>query len=83
MFTLVIVFLRLWSRLSLCLKGRVIMCLDQGQKRKLSEKGGTGLHVKGLSDGETITFGINSGEGNAQFSLSLIFRCIKSQVCSK
>ena len=83
MFALVIVFLRLWSRLSLSLKGRVIMCLDQGQKRKLSERRRTGLHVKGLSDGETITFGINSGEGSAQFSLSLIFRCIKSQVCSK
>jgi hypothetical protein len=82
-FALVIVFLRLWSRLSLCLKGRVIMCLDQGQKKKLSERRGTGLHVKGLSDGETITFGINSGEGSAHFSLSSIFRCIKSQVCSK
>ena len=70
MFALVIVFLRLWSRLSLCLKGRVFMCLDQGQKRKLSERRGTGLHVKGLSGGETITFGINSGEGSDQFSLS-------------
>ena len=83
MFASVIVFLCLWSRLSLCLKGRVIMCLDQGQKRKLSERRGTGLHLKGLSGGETITFGINSGEGSAQFFLSLIFRCIKSQVCSK
>ena len=59
------------------------MCLDQGQKRKLSERRRTGLHVKGLSDGETTTFGINSGESDAQFALPLIFRCIKSQVCSK
>ena len=32
---------------------------------------------------KTITFGINSGEGNAQFSLPLIFRCINSHVCSR
>ena len=83
MFALVIFFLRFSSRLSLCLKGRVFMCLDQGLIRKLSGRRGTGLRVKGLSDGETITFGINSGEGDAQFSLSLIFRCIKSHVCSK
>ncbi len=59
------------------------MCSDQGLKIKLSERGKTGLGVIGLNDGKTITFGINSGEGNAQFSLSLTFRCINSHVCSK
>jgi len=82
-FALFILFLRFWSRLSLCLKGRVIMCVDQEQKIKLSERRRTGLHVTGLNDGKTITFGINSGEGNAQFSLPLIFRCINSHVCSR
>ena len=49
------------------------MCLDQGQKRKLNERRRTGLHVTGLNDGETITFGINSGEDNVQFYLPLTF----------
>ena len=43
----------------------------------------TGVHVKGPNDGGTITFGINSGDGDAQLSLVLIFRCIRSHVCSK
>ena len=61
----------------------MFMCPDQGLKGKESERRRTGLHVKGPNDGGTITFGINSGDGDAQFSLVLIFRCIKSQVCSK
>ena len=61
----------------------MFMCSDQGLKGKESGRRRTGLHGKGPNDGGTITFGINSGDGDAQFSLVLIFRCIKSQVCSK
>ena len=45
------------------------MCLDQGLIRKLSEREKTGVRVIGLNDGETITFGINSGEGKLNFRL--------------
>ena len=60
----------------------MFMCSDQGLTGKESGRRRTGVHVKGPNDGGTITFGINSGEGDAQF-FSLIFRCIRSHVCSK
>ena len=61
----------------------MFMCSDQGLTGKESGRRRTGVHVKGPNDGGTITFGINSGDGDAQLSLVLIFRCIRSHVCSK
>ncbi|MEC7292215.1 MAG: hypothetical protein VXV73_01810 [Actinomycetota bacterium] len=43
------------------------MCSDQGLKKKESERRRNGLHIKDPNVGGTITFGINSGDGDAQF----------------
>lgn len=61
----------------------MIMCSDQRLQRKTSGREKTGLQVTGLNDGETITFGINSGDGSTQLCFNLTLRCINSHVCSK